>query len=125
MRVPWTRREVRWRDALLQAAVPPGAVHPGLGAVELDAFWREYQQAAPLVLRLGFRASVWALTLAPVAMGEGRPLHHLPPERQDAALERLSASENALVRQLVLATKLVAAFAYFTDDDVRARWARP
>ena len=119
----WTRRERRWRDALLAAAVPPTERHPGLGAVDLTGFWKEYEAAAPPILKLGFRTSVWALTLAPVALGEGAPLHRLPPERRDAVLARLSGSNNGLVRQLVLATKLVASFAYFSDGDVRRGWS--
>lgn len=120
----WTPIERRWRDVLLAAAIPPGERHPGLASVPPEPFWTEFEQAAPPILKVGFRSAVWALTWAPVLL-EAAPLHELDEDRRDAVLQELAASRNPLVRQWVLAVKLVACFAYFRDDRVRAGWEAP
>ncbi len=123
MRIPWTPWERRWRDTLCAAMVPAtGDDLPGLESVDTGEFWREYERHAPELLRLGFRASVWALSLAPaVVLGKPTTFAGLAREDRDRLLEMVSSSRFYLVRQLPMTVKLLACFAYLRDDDVRTR----
>lgn len=95
---------------------------PGLGEVDTRAFWDEYEASAPELLRFGFRASVWALTLAPpILIGRLRTFDRLSAAERDQVLEKVAGSRSYLVRQLPLTVKLMACFAYLRDDDVRSR----
>ena len=102
--MPWTPMEQVWRDALLDAAVPGRAVRPSQLPPEAWAVWEA--GAAP-TLRLGFRATVWALTWAPV-LRWARPFHWLDDDRRDAYLAFLAAQRSWVVRQLVMVLRLVA-----------------
>jgi len=124
MRLPWTRWERRWRDALCRAMVAPGAGQPGLAGVDSAGFWDEYERSSPGMLGIGFRASVWALDLAPL-LSRGRRFHRLPPAEQQAFLDRTAASRSYLVRQLPLTIKLMACFAYLHDPGVRDQLDAP
>jgi len=124
MRIPWLKTEQRWRDALCSAMIPPspsGAVPDGR-ELDTDDFWDEYQRSAPNLLRLGFRASVWAITFAPIPLlRKAKLFASLSRDEQDRVLEILSGSRFYLVRQLPLTIKLLSCFACLRDDDVRAR----
>ena len=100
---------------------PDGAL-PGVGDIDAGAFWEEYERSAPDLLRFGFRASVWALTLSPfVLIGVARTFLQLDADQRDRVLQKVSHSRFYLVRQLPLTVKLLACFAYLRDDEVRAR----
>jgi hypothetical protein len=120
--VLWTSFERAWRDALMQAMIPeiPGSPRPGLSGLELDAFWAEYRQRAPFLLRAGFRASVWLLTFLPVfCLFSYRPFHRMTPGGRDEFLAKSGNSGSYLIRQLVVTVKLMASLAYFTDTGIR------
>jgi len=124
MKIPWTRWERRWRDALCTSMVPsaPEQPLPGLDSVDTEAFWQEYERVAPDLLRFGFRAAVWALTFSPpFVIGKPSTFAGLEPEDRDRLLERISGSRFYLLRQLPLTVKLLSCFAYLRDDDVRKR----
>ena len=62
--------ELRWltRRVLLEI-MPPGGVLPGLDAVDLDGFLRDFGRDAPFIMRLGLFLSVWIyLTSAPLTI---------------------------------------------------------
>jgi hypothetical protein len=119
--IPWTRMERRWRDALLGAMIPARGVLPSAAALELDGFWRLYQETAPPLLRVGLRVAVWTLTLlAPFYARRARLFPGLPPVEQDRVLQRAAGSSSYLVRQLAMTLKLLACFAYLRDPRVRA-----
>ncbi len=100
---------------------PDGAL-PGVGDIDVRAFWEEYERSAPELLRFGFRASVWALTLSPlVLIGVAKTFAQLDADQRDRVLHKVAQSRSYLVRQLCLTVKLLACFAYLRDDDIRAR----
>jgi hypothetical protein len=123
MRIPWTPWERRWRDVLCAAMVPAASADlPGLDSVDTAEFWREYERHAPELLRLGFRASVWALSLAPpLVLGKPTTFAGLASDDRDRLLDEVSSSRFYLVRQLPMTVKLLSCFAYLRDDDVRTR----
>lgn len=115
-----TLLERHWRDALLAAMIPPSEAGrlPGLGALDLTPFWLTYREAAPPLLRIGFRLAVLALTWLPVML-HGRPFHRLPPDDQDRFLTRMAVSRSYVLRQLVTVVKLIACFAYGFDPAIQ------
>jgi hypothetical protein len=122
MNIPWTRWERRWRDALCTSMLPGNAGQPlpGLDSVDLEEFWRAYERAAPVLLRFGFRAAIWALTFSPpFVLGKPTTFPGLEPEDRDRLLDRMSGSRFYLLRQLPLTVKLMSCFAYLRDDRVR------
>lgn len=119
--IVWTPWERRWRDALFGALIPPHAKGPGLGALDLTAFWNELTFVAPPLLRLGLRVAVWMLTLSPLLLlGRVSLFPGLSDDEKDALLTRADSSRLFLLRQLVAVLKVVAGFAYFSDPRVRA-----
>ncbi len=105
--MPWTPVEQAWRDALLDATVPGQRHRPSQLPAEAWATWEA--GAAPL-LRVGFRATVWALTWAPVLRWL-RPFHRLDDARREAFLTALAVQQSWVIRQLVMVLRLVAATA--------------
>ena len=124
LRVPWSKTEKRWRDALCAAMIPESGNSPlpGLGAVHDDAFWREYEEAAPDLLRFGFRASVWALTFSPILyLRTARRFGQLDGEERDQLLDEIANSRFYLLRQFPLTIKILSCFSYLGDEHVRSQ----
>lgn len=121
----WLSFERRWRDALLAAMLPrlrPDGL-PGLAEVDARDFWPRFHAAAPPALRAGLRAAVWLLTFAPLFLaGRPRTFAALAPRDRDRLLRRAARHRSYVLRQAVLALKVVASFAYFEDERVRARF---
>lgn len=120
----WTRAELRWRDALLDALLPAADPLPGAGGVDLAAFWPRFEAAAPAHLALGFRAAV-ALEAAvlPWLLGYFRTLPALSPDQRDAVLRR--ADRLPLFRDLLEVAKVVGCLALFADPGVQATVRAP
>jgi hypothetical protein len=119
----WTEPERAMRDALFAAMIPgdPASGLPPVGEIDLTAFWDELGRAAPLLLRLGLRATVWALAVLPVVvLRVPRTFVGLDEDGRQRFLERAAASGSFLVRQMVLTLKTVACLAYMRDGRVRA-----
>ncbi|MBI5494025.1 MAG: hypothetical protein HY904_03300 [Deltaproteobacteria bacterium] len=116
--------ERRWRDALFNAALPAGHGHPGWAGAETDAFWERFATAAPPLLALGLRTTVWLFTWLPL-FTDLRPFPSLATERRDAWLRAALASDQYLARQMVETLKLVACLGYFGDPAVRRALGGP
>lgn len=116
--------EARWRDALLDATIPaPGDGLPPMSAVDRGTFWPRFDATASFPLQLGFRVATYLLVgILPLLLGYGAVLHRLPPEQRDLALRR--AVQLPGVSALLEVVKVVACFAYFDDESVRARVAQ-
>ncbi len=116
----WLAFERRWCQALLEAMIPSGERQPGIAAVDMAPFWPRFQAAAPPLLRHGLRASVWLLTWLPLIWpGCWRTFGGLNDERRDRFLVAVAGSRFFLLRQVVLAVKLVACLAGFHGPAVR------
>lgn len=121
----WLGFERRWCDALFGAMIPAAGGRPGVCDLDLAAFWALYDESSPPLVKLGLRAAVWVLTLMPICSGRLRPFTSLDPAQRDAFLVAASASPFYPVRQLVMAVKTFAAFAYFQDAVVRRQFEAP
>ena len=121
----WFGFERKWCDALFGAMIPAAGGRPGLGDLDLRAFWELFDEAAPALARLGLRAAVWILNLLPLVFGRFRTFSSLDPAGRDAFLAAAAGSRFYLVRQLMMTLKTFAVFAYFQDPGVRKRYEVP
>jgi hypothetical protein len=106
----------------------PGGAHPILGRGALDAgfeaFLAEFVATAPPRLRLGFRAGVAAaMWVAPLLIGRLPPLTLYRRPTRERALDAMSRPY--ILRQLLLALKLVVAFSYGADPEIRSALGYP
>ncbi len=124
MSVAWTGMERRWRNALCDAVLParPSAAIPAFSESDPDAYWGELLDAAPPLMRFGLRASVWALTFAPILLlGTPALAPGLSLERRGELLRRAYASRIYPLRMGVEVLKLVTCFWALRQPAVRAR----
>ncbi len=114
------------RDTVLCAVLPRSSCgrFAGIAPEALPEFWRTFEKAAPLSLRVTVHAAVLLTQLAPVFVGQGVHLFgSLSPAQRDVTLQRLAASRFYAVRQCVAVLKLCACFAAFSQPEVRAAYA--
>ncbi len=97
--------ERRWRDAVLRALLP------GRPTQLPEADWDAWSEAAPWLMRAGFRLAVARLTWGAV-IHAGRPLHNLSAEEAERALGAMSQPRSYVGRQLLLVVRHVAATAW-------------
>lgn len=106
-------------DTLLPRAghlvLPLGAFDAGF-----DDFYEDFERTATRRLRLGFRLGlVLATWLAPLLIGRRPPLPRLGRADRERALEAMERSRYVLLRDLLVALKLVVSLAYGADARVR------
>jgi hypothetical protein len=75
--------------------------------------------AGPGLNRVGLRAALYVLELAPLALGEGARMRRLAPARRIAVLTRLE--RNAAAAGLVDAMRAIAYLCYYGDAGAAAR----
>jgi hypothetical protein len=116
--------ERRWLRAVQGAILPSGA-HPklDLGArdVPLDRFVDDLLLRAPPLALLGVRASLWVITLAPLARGRLRLFSGLAPYEQVALLEALARSRIHVLREVPVLLKTLACLGYCGVPEVQRR----
>jgi hypothetical protein len=114
--------ERRWLLAVLAAILPAGA-HPrlSLGArdLPLGRFVDDLLLRAPLLAVIGLRASLWVVTLAPLARGRLRLFPALAPDEQIALLDALSRSPVHLLREVPVLLKTLACLGYCGMPEVQ------
>lgn len=72
--------------------------------------------------RIGVRAGLWLIALAPIWLGVAfSTMAGIPVEQRAAILDRMLASNVFIVRELALLIKISAAFALMGTASVRAR----
>lgn len=123
MTAPLAQRRRRAREVLLEAMLPAPVSaatdpRPALAVLDLGAFWRAFDAAAPAHVRWGLRAAVALLYFVLPVSTTGRTLRQLSPEGRERALAR--AMRLPLCRDLAELVKVLACFAYFEDPGVDA-----
>ena len=73
------------RDALVAAMLPsPGGGLPGASELDLSSFWPRFEAAAPIHLRLAFRAATVIIAgVLPITLGYRRSLATLDDDTRD------------------------------------------
>jgi len=116
--------ERRWLRAVLDSILPSCA-HPTLDlaarAVPLDRFVDDLLLRAPTLAVLGVRASLWVITLSPLARGRLRLFRSLAPYEQIALLEALARSRIHLLREVPVLLKTLACLGYCGVPEVQRR----
>jgi hypothetical protein len=93
-----------------------------LGVLDLGfaAFYAEFEKSASPFLRAAFRASLLAGTwISPLLIRRAPPLDRLARPVRESALEAMATSRIALLHQLLVVLKLVAAMSYGAHPAVR------
>lgn len=121
--------EARLRDTLLATVLPvldgasdgvSGGDRPGLGDLDLSAFWARFQVVAPLHLRLALRVATWGVgAFLPCVLLAGTGLVAMDAPAREALIQR--AARLPLFADLLEVSKLVATLAYFSDPAVQDR----
>jgi len=121
--------ERAWLLAIFSAMLPSGhSERLPLGARDapMEAFLDEFERTAPLDTRLGVRAALWVVTLAPLPwLGRPRLFAGLAAPEQVALLEQMSASPIYLLRELPMLLKVIACMGYAAAPRVQARVLTP
>jgi hypothetical protein len=113
-----SRREADIFAALCDAAVAPEAPMPPVTETSAVRFFDEWVSRAPAGNRLGLRAALHAVEVAPLAIRAGGPrrrLRALPRAARERALEAMSRSRGG---QAAGALRAMAQLAYYGDDAV-------
>lgn len=117
--------ERAWLEQIFQAMLPADTAGlPALAARdEESSFFRAIEHATGPTFIPGLRMMLHALSVLPLGYaGYRKPFFALSVDRRRAFLEHLSRERGYLPRQLVQTMKILAAFAYFEDPTVRARF---
>ena len=119
-----TRLEHKWAQAAL-VAMFPGSREDGfadIGGMDVHGYLVEVMRSLPLKARLGLRAAVWLVGLAPLlVLGRLTTIGGLAPAEGERVLARLGDSRWYSVRSLVMLLKTFGALLYAGDDRIRAR----
>jgi hypothetical protein len=116
--------ERAWLEQIL-AAILPGELAglPAFGGGNRSEFVRAIEDAPGPSFLPGLRMMVYALNLLPLGFrGYRRPFFALTADRQRAFVADLAKESGYMARQLIATMKVLAAFAYFEDPSVRARF---
>lgn len=108
--------------AVLDALLPPGGPEglPGAFEAGFEEFERGFAADAPLPMRLGWRAALFAAAwLSPLLIGRLPPFGRLAPAEREAALGAMGKSRIYLLRQVSLLLKAVTSFGYGGTKAVR------
>jgi hypothetical protein len=103
------------RERAVLESLLPGALDAGF-----EAFEAGFTKDAPRVMRLGWRAALFAAAwVSPLLIRRLPPLDRLPAAEREAALEAMGKSRLYLVRQSFLLLKAVTSFGYGSTKAVR------
>jgi hypothetical protein len=119
-----TRFEHRWAEAALVAMFPGSREEgfSGIAAMDVHGFLVEVARSLPFKARLGLRAAVWLVALAPlVVLRRLATIDRLALPDSERVVAMLSASRSYSVRSLVMLLKTFGALLYAGDDRIRAR----
>jgi hypothetical protein len=123
-----TRFEHRWAEAAL-VAMFPGSREEGfsdIAAMDVHGYLVEVERSLPFKARLGLRAAVWLVALAPLlVLRRLTTIDRLPPADGERVVAALCASASYSVRSLVMLLKTFGALLYAGDDGIRARLRPP
>lgn len=116
-----TPREASMFACLADTAIAPEPVLPPVRETDAADFFDEWMSLTPKLIASGLRTLLYVLELAPLALGFGHRMRHLPPERRAEFLHRFERARVIQVRQIATLLKSMAFLAYYGDDRVLLR----
>jgi hypothetical protein len=116
-----TPREASIFACLADTAIAPEPVLPPVRETDTADFFDEWMTLTPKLIAAGLRTLLYALELAPLALGFGHRLRRLPAERRAEFLHRFERAPVIQVRQIAKLLKSMTFLAYYGDDRVLLR----
>jgi hypothetical protein len=113
-----TPREASIFACLTDAVVQPVAPLPPVNGTDAVAFFDAWMALSPAPQRMGLRALLYAVEVAPRVAGFGRRLRRLAPADRLRFVERIDAARAPQVRQLAKLVKGMAYVSYYGDDAI-------
>jgi hypothetical protein len=110
-----TAREAAIFSSLVEAAVAPLQPLPAVAQTDAAEAFALYLRASPPLNRVGLRALLLLVDVAPLALRFGAPLRRLPRDRRVALLARL---ERGMLATPVKALRGLAQVSYYGDAAV-------
>jgi hypothetical protein len=116
-----TPREASIVACLVDTVVAPEPVLPSVSRTDAAFFFDRWMAAAPKKNSRGMRSLLFALELAPLALGYGRRFRRLDPAERVRFMQAVERNANPRVRQLTKLVKGAAFLSYYGDDGVMRR----
>jgi hypothetical protein len=117
--------ERRFVQAVLEGYAPSTSTEglvPREGEVDYVTAFQTIADASTDRARIGVRAGLWVIALAPLWLGVAfATMAGIPVEKRAKILDRMLGSNAFIVRELALLIKISAAFALMGTASVRAR----
>jgi hypothetical protein len=114
-------REASIFACLTDTVVAPEPVLPPVAATDAVTFFDAWMARSPRLNRVGLRALLYAVELAPLASGRGRRLRRLDRDDRGDWLRTLERSRSTQIRLLVKLLKAAAQLSYYGDDRIMLR----
>ncbi len=118
-----TAAEKRWGRAASMATFSgvPGAALQPLPVHQAEEAVEDVYDALPFPANAGYRATLWAVGLAPVVLKRKLQLFdQLPPEEQQQILKGFAKSDSYLLRQVALLIKTTGSFSHVSTTRFHA-----
>jgi hypothetical protein len=116
-----TPREASIFACVADTAIAPEPVLPPVRDTDAALFFDDWMTLSPRLFESGMRTLMYAIELAPLALGYGHRLRRLSVEQRAEVLRRLERSSVIQVRQIATLVKSMAFLAYYGDDAVLLR----
>jgi hypothetical protein len=116
-----TPREASIFACWCDTVVAPGAGLPPVAQTDAVPFFDFWLDQSPRLNRVGLRAMLYALELAPRLMGFGARLRALPEAERADVLEAAEHAKAPQLRQLAKLLKGIAVLSYYGDDAIMRR----
>jgi hypothetical protein len=113
-----TPREASIFACVADTVVAPEPALPPVRETDAVTFFDDWMARSPALNRLGMRALLYAIELAPLLTGAGRRLRRLDRDARARWLTAVERSPNGQVRLVAKLVKGSAQLAYYGDDRV-------
>ena len=114
-------REASIFACLTDTVVAPTPALPRVAQTDAAHAFDRWLERAPRLNATALRASLFAIELAPIALGQKHRLRRLNATERADFLYSLERSKAPLVRQLTKALKSIAFLCYYGDDGILNR----
>ena len=114
-------REASIFACLTDAVVAPEPVLPPVRETDAVPFFDRWMGRSPRLNRLGLRALLYTLELAPRLLGFGARLRRLSPSERGDFLRAIERNRIPQLRQLAELMQALGQLAYYGDDAVMLR----
>lgn len=116
-----TPREASIFACLVDTVAAPEPLLPAVRRTDAAFFFDRWMAASPRPNAIGMRALLYALELAPFAMGYRRRFRRLPEAERVRCVQAIEEHPNRQLRQISKLVKGAAFLSYYGDDQVMRR----